>query len=541
MYSKALYVLMSIAGIVLLIACANVANLLLARATARQREMAVRLALGAGRRRLARQLITESLLLSGAGAVVGVAFAAWGSRLLVGMLARTHQVVSLDLSIDPRILAFTIAVALVTGLLFGLAPIWRAGRVDPHSAMRAHGRGTIEGHSRLSVGKALVVGQIALSLVLVAAAGLLLGSWRKLVNVDTGFQRDHILLVNVDMRPARVPAARRGSTYNELVDRLRALPGVRAASSAQVTPVGPGTWNDVIHVEGFTPGSIEDAVAWTNAVSDRYFATMGIPLVAGRDFNAHDRPGTPRVALVSRMTAKKFFKDEMPIGRTFRLEEGPAGLGQPITIIGVVGDTKYQSLREKTAPVVYFASRQDTTLGPYTNFEIRTDGSPNALIPSIKRAFAEINPRISLDFIPLEQQLAESLTMTRTVATLSGFFGGLALLLAVIGLYGIMAYSVARRRNEIGVRIALGAARSRVVRMVLGEVGRMVIVGVLLGVALALIATRLISSFLYGLTATDARTLVGSGGLLLLVALLAAAKPAWRAAGLDPVAALRED
>src|SRR4029079_3378306 len=205
----------------------------------------------------------------------------------------------------------------------------------------------------------------------------------------------------------------------------------RAASSAQVTPVGPGTWNDVIHVEGFTPNSLEDAVAWTNAVSDWYFATMGIPLVAGRDFNPQDRPGTPRVALASRTTANKFCKDESAIGKTFRLEEGPTGLGQPITIIGVVGDTKYQSLREKTAPVVYFASRQDTTLGPYTNFEIRTDGSPTSLIPSVTLTLEEINPRISLDFIPLEQQWSESLTMTRTVATLSGFFGGLALVLAV--------------------------------------------------------------------------------------------------------------
>jgi predicted permease len=297
----------------------------------------------------------------------------------------------------------------------------------------------------------------------------------------------------------------------------------------------------VFHVEGFTPTSIEDAVAWTNAASDRYFATMGIPLVAGRDFSAQDRPGTARIAIVSRTTARKFFKEEIPIGKTFRLEEGPTGLGQPIEIIGVAGDTKYQSLREKTAPVVYFASRQDTTLGPFTNLELRTDGPPAALIPAIKRAFAEINPRISLDFIPLEQQLSESLTMTRTVATLSGFFGGLALLLAVIGLYGIMAYSVARRRNEIGVRIALGAARPRVVRMVLGEVGRMVIVGVVLGVVLALATTQLISSFLYGLTPTDTGTLAASGGLLFLVALLAAAKPAWRAAGLDPVAALRED
>jgi predicted permease len=540
-YTKALYVLMSIAGIVLLIACANVANLLLARATARQREMAVRLALGAGKRRLARQLITESLLLSGAGAVVGVAFAAWGSRLLVGMLARSDSVVTLDLSMDPRVLGFTILVAVLTGLLFGLAPVWRAGRVDPQTAMRAQGRGTVEGHTRVSIGKALVVGQIALSLVLVAAAGLLLGSWRKLLTVDTGFQRDHILLVNVDMRPAALPAARRGVTYNEMVDRVRSIPGVRAASSSQVTPVGRSGWNDVLHVEGFTRHSLEDAVAWTNAVSDRYFTTMGIPLVAGRDFTTQDRPGTARVAIVSRMTAKKFFKDPTPIGKTFQLEEGPTGVGAPIQIIGVVGDTKYQSLREETQPVLYYPSRQDTTLGPFTNLEIRTEGSPSTLIPAIKRAFAEINPRISLDFISLDQQLSESLTMTRTIATLSGFFGGLALLLAIIGLYGIMAYGVARRRNEIGLRIALGAARSRVVRMVLSEVGRMVAVGVALGVVLALAAMRWIASFLYGVTPTDPRTLVASGSLLLLVALLAAAKPAWRAAGLDPVAALRED
>jgi predicted permease len=541
MYSKALYVLMAIVAIVLLIACANVANLLLARATARQREIAVRLAIGADRQRLARQLITESLLLSGAGAIAGIGFASWGSRLLVSMLGRSDGVVSLDLSMDLRVLSFTIGVAVLTGLLFGLAPVWRAGHVDPHSAMKAQGRGTIEGHTRLSIGKALVVGQIALSLVLVAAAGLLLGSWRKLLTVDPGFRRDHVVLVNVDMRPMRLSAAQRGPAYNATVERLRAIPGVRAASSSQVTPVGRSSWNDVMHVDGFTARSLEDGIAWMNAVSDGYFPTLGIRLVAGRDFRAQDGTGAPRVAIVSQLTAKKFFNDATPIGKTFRLEEGPTALSQPIEIIGVVGDSKYQSLREQTMPLVYFASRQDTTLGPGTYFELRSDGSPLALVPALKRAFAEINPRISLDFIPLEQQLSESLTMTRTVATLSGFFGGLALLLAVIGLYGIMAYSVARRRAEIGVRIALGAARPRVVRMVLGEVGRMVVVGVLLGTLLALGTTRLISSFLYGLTPTDSRILAASGLLLLLVGLLAAARPAWRAAGLDPVAALRED
>ena len=541
MYSKALYALMAIVAIVLLISCANVANLLLARATARQREIAVRLAIGADRRRVARQLVTESLLLSGAGAVVGVVLAAWGSRLLVSMLGRSDRIVSLDLSIDPRVLAFTIAVSVATGLLFGLAPVWRAGRVDPQAAMKAQGRGVVEGHTRVSLGKTLVVGQIALSLVLIAAAGLLLGSWRRLLTLNPGFRRDHVLLVNVDMRPARLPAAQRGIAYNEIVDRLRTIPGVRAASSAQVTPVGRSSWNDVMHVEGFTARSEDDAVAWMNAVSSGYFSTLGIPVLAGRDFGLQDRPGAPRVAIVSQTTAQKFFHDSTPIGKTFRLEEGRNGLGQPIEIIGVVGDTKYQSLREATAPVVYFASRQDTTLGPGTYFVLRTDALPTTIIPSVKKAFAEINPRISLWFIPLERQLAESLTMTRTVATLAGFFGGLALLLAVIGLYGIMSYNVARRRSEIGIRIALGAARPRVIRMVLGEVGRMVIAGVLLGMLLALLAMRLISSFLYGLTPTDPRTIVVSGGVLLVVALLAAAKPAWRAAALDPVAALRDD
>jgi len=541
MYSKALYVLMAIVAIVLLIACANVANLLLARATARQREIAVRLAIGADRRRLARQLVTESLLLSVAGAIVGGVFAAWGSRLLVRMLERTDHVVSLDLSLDLRVLSFTIGVAALTGLLFGLAPVWRAGRVDPHSALKAQGRGTIEGHTKLSVGKALVVGQIALSLVLVTAAGLLLGSWRKLATLDPGFRQDHVLIVNVDMRPARLPAELRGPTYVQTVERLRAIPGVRAASSSQLTPLGESSWNDDMHVDGFTPRSREDAVAWMNNVGEGYFSTLGIPLVAGRDFGAHDKAGTSRVAIVSQFTAKKFFNDPTPIGKTFRLEEGPTGLGAPITIIGVVGDSKYQSLKEGTMPLVYFASRQEASLGPYTSYELRTDGSPMALVPAVKAVFAKMNPRISLDFIPLERQLAESLTMTRTVASLSGFFGGLALLLAVIGLYGIMAYGVARRRSEIGVRIALGAARSRVVRMVLGEVSRMVIAGIALGAVLAMAMTRLLSTLLYGVTPTDPRTLVVSGGLLLLVALLAAAKPAWRAAGLDPVAALRED
>jgi predicted permease len=539
-YEHALYVLMAIVGLVLLIACANVANLLLARAAARQREIAVRLAIGAGRARIARQLVTESLLLSSAGALLGLAFATWGSRVLVGLLSRSGNAVSLDLTIDWRLLAFTIGVATATGLLFGLAPAWRSGRVDPQIALKGHARGVARGHTRFTSAKVLVVAQVALSLVLVVGAGLLLQSWRALATSDAGFEHTNVLLVDSDIRATHIPPDARLAFHQTILERLRAVPGVAAAASSQITPISTSSWNDAVDVDGYTPASRRDALVWSNAVSDGYFATLGVPLLAGRDFDDGDRATSARVAIVSEAFARRFFRSRAVVGRTFRIAS-PTGAGDPITIVGLVGDTKYRSLRDSVQPIMYSPQSQASADAEFTSFEIRTAGAPARSIPAITDAFRDIDPRITLDFKTLDTQLAESMTLMRTIGTLSGFFGGLALVLATIGLYGIMAYTVARRRNEIGVRIALGAAQRRVMAMVLGEAGRIVTIGVALGLALSFATTRIIAAFLYDTTPGDPTVRLLAALLLVMVGIAAPALPAWRAASVDPVSALRED
>ncbi|HKW46642.1 MAG TPA: ABC transporter permease [Gemmatimonadaceae bacterium] len=540
MYTKPLYILMAIVGVVLLIACANVANLLLARATVRQREMAVRLALGAGRARLARQLITESLLLAAIGALVGALFASWGSRLLVSLISRSDRLVSLDLGVDQRVLAFTIAITTLTGLLFGLVPAWRAGRVDPQAAMKAQGRGVAEGQSRFGLGKVLVVAQIALSLVLIVAAGLLMGSWRKLATVDPGFRRDQVLLVDADIRGTATAPDQRLALHEQMLNALRATPGVRSASASQITPIAGYSWNELVKTEGFTPKNEDDALSWANAVSDGYFSTLGIPILAGRDFDSRDTKTSGRVVIVNEAMARHFFSTPAAVGRRMQKQEG-SSWSQPIEVVGVVGTTKYTSLRDSAQPIMYFPRAQESAEAQHVSFELRTNGVPTAIVPAATKALAALSPRITLDFTTLDEQLARSLTLMRLIATLSGFFGMLAVLLATIGLYGIMAYNVARRRNEIGVRIALGAEQSRVVRMILGEVSRVVLAGTVLGVVLSSAVTRLVASFLYGVTPTDVSTLSASVALLAAVGIAAAAVPAWRAARLDPVAALREE
>jgi predicted permease len=541
-YKLALRVLMAVVGVVLLIACANVANLLLARATAREREMAVRLAIGAGRGRLIRQLLTESLLLSSLGAAVGVFFATWGTRILVSMLSTANNAVTIDLSVDVRMLAFTIVVAVVSGLLFGLVPAWRAGRVDPHAAMKAHARGFAGGPARLRMGKALVVTQVALSLVLVGGAGLLLGSWRRLANTDPGFRADGVVLANVTTRNGTMGDSARAATYRDVLRRLRGMPGVVAASASSITPVSNSTWNDVIKTDGFSPQSEMDALAWFNEVSDGYFATLGATFIVGRDFGATENPTSPKVAVVTEALVRHFFagNPNAVIGRQFSIQRGPS-YSAPVTIIGVVKDMKYESLRDSVPPIAFLPQAQNATLGGEMNFEVRVAGNSAAAIPSIRATLLQVNPNFTLQLNTLEHQIDDSLTLQRTLAALSGFFGGLALLLATIGLYGIMAYGVARRRNEIGVRIALGAARGHVVRMVLGEVGRLVTLGVVIGVGLALAATRMVKSFLYGVAPNDPLTLAFAALSLLAVGFVAAMVPATRAARLDPVEALRED
>jgi predicted permease len=539
-YQQALMVLMAIVGLVLLIACANVANLLLARGAARQREIAIRIALGSGRGRLLRQLLTESLLLSLTGAALGILFAQWGAKLLVNFLSSGGNPVYLDLTIDTWVLAFTAGIAVVTGLLFGLAPAWRATRVDPQSAMKAQGRGVVEG-SRFGIGKALVVVQVALSLVLVVGAGLMLSSFFQLETLNPGFDSGRILLVSVDLRNGNYPQARRGTVFEQMLSRLRALPGVRSASISNMVPISGSFWNDNIQIEGYKSKGKDDTLVYFNEVSDRFFETMGTALVAGRDFNSHDTPQSQPVAVVNQTMAQRFFAGQNPIGKRYRTEEGNT-LTPPVEIVGVVKDAKYGSLREETRPTAYLATNQNAKPATSANFEVRTaEGAPTAWISAVKSSIAEVNPDISLRFKSLALQVDESLARERLLATLSGFFGFLALTLAMIGLYGVMSYNVARRQNEIGIRMALGAQHDQVLRMVLREVAVLIAAGLALGSAVSIGSTRLIESFLYGVKPNDPRTLLVAATILAAVATLAGFLPARRASRLDPMTALRDE
>jgi predicted permease len=499
----------------------------------------VRVALGAGRARVIRQVLTESVLLSFIGAALGLVFARWANSLIVGLLNQGRAAVVLDLSLDLPVLAFTMAVAAATGILFGIVPAWRSGQVDPQDAMRRAGRGTV-GNTRHTVQRTLVAGQLALSLVLVVAAGLLMGSFRRLNGTDPGFNRHGVLLVNANWSSLRVDTARQQALPRQILERVRALPGVRSATASLVTPISGSGWADGIQVDGFVPKSARETVVWLNAVSDGFLDVFETDLIAGRDLTPQDRRGAQLVALVNQSLARRFFGDVTPIGKVLRLDEDGT-LGPPITVVGLVEDSKYGTLNEQARPTAYFPLDQKDLWGPEVNFSLRTEGSVTALMPAVTRAFAEVDAGIALELATLESQVAASLTRPRTLAVLSTFFGVLALSLAIIGLYGVISYGVARRRDEIGVRIALGASRRGVLRMVAAEAGGMVVLGLVMGVPLALASVRLVESFLYGVTPTDPLTIAGSALALGVVAMLAAAVPAWRAATVDPMVALRKE
>ena len=541
-YRQALMVLMVIVGAVLLIACSNMANLLLARGAARQREIAIRMALGSGRGRLIRQLLIESLLLSLTGAALGIVFARWGARLLVGLLASNvyrESQVFLDLNIDSRVLVFTVGVAVLTGLLFGLAPAWRATCVDPQAAMKAHARGLRQG-GRFPLGNVLVVVQVALSLVLVAGAGLLLVTFVRLETLDPGFERAHVLLMDVDLGEKTTSPAQRGAAFTRVLEHVRALPGVRSASDSDETPLGGAVDASYLQIEGYTSPGTERELVFLNEVSDRYFETLDTHLVAGRDFNPHDAAGSPRVAIVNETFVKKYFHGQNPIGRRYRAEQGNK-LGDPVEIIGLVRDAKYLDLREDFHPTVYVASSQNAKPGKVVTFELGAAGSPTALIEELKRAVAAIDPDASLQFRTLAGQVDESLARERLLAVLAGFFGGLALLLAMLGLYGVLSYNVVRQRNEIGIRMALGAQQSQVLRTVLGEVMMLIGMGLLAGLVATISATHLVAGLLYGVKANDPRTLSLAAGILALTAAAAGFLPARKASRIDPMQALREE
>ncbi|HEX4231972.1 MAG TPA: ABC transporter permease [Bryobacteraceae bacterium] len=542
-YGQALIVLMVIVGVVLLIACANMANLLLARSVARQHEMAIRMALGSGAGRLMRQLLTESMVLSLAGGSLAILFAHWGARVLVGLLSSNvyqENKVLLDLTIDSRVLAFTAAVAILTALLFGLAPAWRSTRVDPQSAMKANARGITDG-GKFGLGKMLVVTQVALSLVLIVGAGLMLSTFFRLETLNPGFDREHILLADVALRGAEYPPARRHAIFDEMLEHLRALPGVRSASYSDWTPIGGVIAAAYLQFEGRTSKRGAATLVYFNEVSDRFFETLNTNLLAGRDFNAHDTPESSKVAIVNQTLVKKFFPGQNPIGKRYR-SAGANRLGEPVEIIGVVRDAKSVDLREEIPSTVYIASSQDARINASITFELLTPASsPTSLISAVKLSIAEINPNVSLQFKTLAVQVDQSLAREKLLATLSGFFGGLALVLAMLGLYGVVSYNVTRRRTEIGIRMALGAQQSRVLRMVFREVVILVGIGLAIGLAATIGATRFIAGFLYGVKPNDPWTLSLAAAMLALVAVVAGFLPAHRASRLDPMNALREE
>jgi len=534
-YRTALLVLLSIAGVVLLIACVNVSNLLLARGETRHREFAIRAALGSGRGRLIRQLLTESLLLSTLGTVLGVLAAVWCTRLLVAFLDAP-----LDLKPDARVLAFTAGVAMATGLLFGISPAWHNSCASPLAAMKANAHVVIRGAGP-GPGKLLLISQVALSMVLVSGGALLLSTFWRLATLDPGFDPGGVLLTSVDLRGAGYTPQRRAEVFQQILEALRALPGVRSASISDFTPILPARRVLEVSVEGLAARSREDSQVFANAVSDQYFATMKINLLAGRDFNSRDTLRSAAVAVVNQTMVRKYFGGADPVGAHFRVRHSDAW-GAPIEIVGVAGDSKFNDLRQEIPPTVYTPWSQTEKLFPFTNVAVRTaGGAPTALIPGVKSAVASVDRAASIEFTTLVSQVDKSLQRERLLAMLASFFGGLALLLAAIGLYGVMSCNVARRRNEIGIRVALGAERGRVLRMVMADAAGVIAAGLGLGFCGTLAATRWIAGFLYGVQSNDPAMLLLSAATLAATAALAAYGPARRASRLDPMAALREE
>jgi predicted permease len=537
-FSRPLLVLMAVVALLLLIACANVASMLLARSAARQRELAVRRALGAGRSRILRQLLAEALLLSAVAAGLGVWLAYFGSNALVALMATGRLPITLRIEPDARVLVFTVAVALLTGVLFGLAPAVPAMAMTDAPALKDAGRGLGGTGLRRLFGRAMVISQVALSVVLLTAAGLFAGSLRNLDNLNLGFDRDHVLLVALEPARSGYTAEQLARSYRELLDRFNAIAGVRSASLCWIAPVsGAGSMYAPSSVEGYVYRPQENRTLYFNWVAPRYFETLGTPLLAGRDFTMQDDEHRPLVVLVNRSMARYYFGDRNAVGRHVTFGE------KAYQIIGVVGDSKYMEMREDTPRTLYFNTFQERR--SVSQFVLRTAVTPSAVIGDVRRQVRDVLNSVPVGKVmTLAEHVDASIVQQRMVAMLSGLFGGLGAFLAAIGLYGLLAYTVARRTNEIGIRMALGARRVDVIRMVVGEAMALVGCGLALGVPVALAANRLIAShlekdFLAGVTASDPGTAAAGALAMAAAALLAACIPARRALRVDPMEALR--
>src|SRR5215475_9242249 len=536
-FSGALRILMAVVGLILLIACANIANLSLARAAARQKEIAVRLALGASRFRIIRQLLTESLLLAGLGGLLGLALAWWGIRSLLALMASGRNPVYLNVTLDARALMFTAAASVLACILFGLAPAWRATAVDLTPALKDSSR-SAEGGARLTAGKSLVVMQVALSLSLLIIAGLFARSLGKLYTLDAGFKKEKVLLVSTDPRMIGYQGKQVAALYQRLLERFKTIPGVRSASVGGVGLLGESGAKLIIipHAQGRPAPPGEPQRPPIGTVTPEYFETVGMTILRGRGFTARDfdRESGQKAVIVNEAFARYYFGEEDPIGQRFGYNE--AGDGQEI--VGVVKDAKHSSLREPAQPTWYGAGFGQAA----TTFQLRTAADPTGVIAAVRQAAREIDANLPLYTIKtLARQVDESLAQERLISALSSFFGLLSLLLAAIGLYGILAYSVTRRTREIGIRISLGAQPGAVLHMVLRQGLILTLLGVGIGLAASLGATRLLASQLFDVTPTDPVTFVVAPILLLTVALLAGLVPARRATNVDPLIAIRQE
>jgi predicted permease len=536
-FGDPLVLLLAISALVLVIACANLANLLLARATAREREIAVRLAIGAGRRRLLGQLIVESALVAVLGAALGAAVAHVLTRVLVSAISSSYVSVFVDLTWNGRMVAFTAGVAAVACLLFGVGPALRATALAPTAALRSGGRGTTASRQRVGLRRALVVTQVALSLVLVMGALLFVRTLYNLATLDVGFHGKDVVSAEL-MHPTLVDRDGQPSAVRRLIlERLGALPDLRAAAEVAYPPLGMGGWNENVWVGG----SDAKVLANFNQIGADFFKTLGIGLISGRGFGDQDTRGSTRVAVVNETFVRRFVKDGNAIGRMVRVETGPGEPARAYEIVGVVRDTRYADIRDEIDPLVYLPTSQDDQPGNIMRVVLMPRTSVDRIVPAVTQAIQEVNPAITLEFTFVERAIQNSLLRERLMAMLSAAFGLLAGLIAAIGLYGLMSYTVARRSNEIGIRLALGAARGRVLRMVLADAGIHVVAGLAIGLALAVAAGRWIQTLLYGLEPTDPATLASAAGLLAIIGLLATLAPALRAARVDPVTALREE
>jgi predicted permease len=536
-YNDPLSILLAVTGLVLLIACANLANLMLARATAREREIAVRLAIGASRRRIVRQMLSESLIIAAVGAAGGILIARWFSAFLVSFLSDGGTRVFVDLTVSWRVFAFTAGVAMAACLAFGLVPAVRATRASLQSTMKAGSRGMSDSRERFGLRRALVVLQVALSLVLVVVALLFVRTLRNLTHLDPGFRQDGVLTAGVDYRKSGMAPAAMPAFTRQVLDRLRAIPGVDAVAVAFTTPVGGNFWNNRVVIDG----QQKEGMVNFNDVGPGYLKAMATPLVAGRDFDDRDTPQSPKVAIVSESFVKKYFAGAGAVGRSFMVPGDGGKPGPAIQIVGVARNTKYADLREAFEPLAYLNANQDDEPDQAPNFVLHTTTSLSAVSSAVTRTLAAMNPGVSVQYQTVREQIDNSLLRERLMATLSACFGGLAVLIATIGLYGVMSYTVARRRVEIGVRMALGADRGSVVRMIIREASLLLAAGVVAGVGLGVAAGRWATTLLYDLKPWDPATIALAVVALGSATLIASWLPARRASRLEPTVALREE